>query len=423
MPRGPHVPSISYIRKALEQVPGALRYDDPYTDERGSGAEPAIAVWVSDPDRQRAVRGATDSSPGKELDAGPISSESMADEPAVGFEIPPKLTEAELEAALGDEAAKIHQLSQLTGLDAYGWYTTFHQRRLQHGVHIPIEGILSFAVHAFGELKLPLKRKAQLAFQAILRHEIFHFSVDCMIANWELAIGASVFWEGKDRYRNEQGCVPLEEGLANAYMLRGFKHPSRELSNSGGAYEALKRFCKHLPAGYRDAEQYVKTRGDYGRLDSYFDACCELSAAYRDAANPTWRPPDELDPLLFYPDVIRIDWTRCPVIIRDEQGLCDALGIDVAYFQAVSEIEETARFARVFKKLDKGIQEQWRTSVRKLALSTSLSGLNFQPWKNDGADYYSVNVGGNYRAHLRYDRTESKWYAEAIGNHKEMGHG
>lgn len=423
MPAGPHVPSISYIRNALQAVPGAIRFDDPSTDARGSGANPALAVWISDPDRQSNVRNAMDERPAAEPDIDTDASEAMADNPAVAFEIPPKVTESQIRDALGDELEKIEQLSKLKGADAYGWYTTFHQKRFQFGVHIPGEGILAFALQAFSGLDLSLQRKMELALHAILRHELFHFNVDCMIANWELATGAAVFWAAKERHRNADGYVPLEEGLANAYMLRGFRHPSRELAGSDGAYQALKQFCKRQPEGYSEAAQYVKSRGRYLGLNSYFDACCELSVAYRSAAAPAWCPPDALDALLFYPDIVRIDWTRCPILILDERGILEALGINVAFFRRVCDIEETERFTRAFKKLDKSIQKQWRMSVNKLALSTSLNGLGFQPWNMDGADYYSVNVGGNFRAHLRYDRNGSKWFAEAIGNHKEMGHG
>ncbi len=423
MPTGPHVPSISYIRKALEAIPEAIRYDDPSTDERGSGGDPAIAVRISDPDCNRSARDEMDTNRAEPPHVDVDSSEASVDEPAVAFEIPPKLTESDIRDALGNELTKIQQLSKLQGLDAYGWYTTFHQKRFQHGVHLPIEGILAFAVHAFSDVKLPLERKVQLAHHAILRHELFHFNVDCMIANWEMAMGAAVFWNAKGQYRNQHGYVPLEEGLANAYMLRGFKYPSRALANSAGAYLALKRFCKHQPVGYKCAERYVKTRGQHGRIDSFFDACCELSASYRAAASPIWRPPDELDPLLFYPDAVRVDWTRCPIIVLDERGLLDALGIDVAYFRTISDIEETAKFERALKKLDKSIQQRWRENKEKLAVSTSFSSLGFQPWKLDGTDYFSVRVGGNYRAHIRRDRSASKWFAEAIGNHKEMGHG
>ncbi len=423
MPAGPHVPSISHIRKALERIPDAIRYDDPSTDERSSGADPAIAVWISDPDLQGHAPDMTEANPAERLSADTEASGTMADEPAVAFEIPPQVTEAAIRNALGSELTKIQQLSQLRALDAYGWYTTFHQKRFQYGVHIPIEGILAFTLHAFADLKLPLEHKAQLAFHAILRHELFHFNVDCMAANWEMATGGAGFWAAKERHRNEHGYVPLEEGLANAYMLRGFKYPSRVLADSGGAYQALKQFCERQPEGYKDAARYVKTRGRYGHIDSFFDACSELSVMYRHEGEPTRHLPEALDSLLFYPDLIRIDWARCPIIVLDEHGFLDALGINVAFFQSISDIEETVKFTRAFKKLDKSIQKGWKASVEKLALSTSLNSLGFQPWKPDGADFYSVNVGGNYRAHLRYDRGASKWFAEAIGNHKEMGHG
>jgi len=346
------------------------------------------------------------------------------DEPAVAFEVPPELTDSEVQHALGEDLALIQQLSQLRGLDAYGWYTTFHQKRYQWGIHIPIEGILAFALHAFAEVDLPVERKISLAYHAILRHELFHFNVDCMAANWELTTGAAVFWNAQEKYRNADGYMELEEALANAYMLRGFKHPPRALGNAAGAYKAAKAFCERQPAGYRDAMQYLKTRGSYGGLDSYFDACSELSVAYQHSSTPLWSPLEQaLDALIFYPDLIRIDWTRCPIFILDEHDLRGTLGIGVSYFHAICNIEETANFSRALRKLDRSIRKRWQTSVDKLAVSTTLSGLGFKPWKPVGPDWYSVNVGGNYRAHLRYDRSESRWFAEEIGNHKEMGHG
>ncbi|WP_167106450.1 hypothetical protein [Mycobacterium sp. DL592] len=425
MPRGPHVPSISHIRKALDEVAGATRYDDPSTDKRGTGADPAMAVWISDPERQGNAGYAMDADPDAGLDADTDSSDTVVDEPVVVFEIPPQVTESEIHHVLGDDQlTKIEQLAQLSGSDVYGWYTTFHQKRFQYGVHIPFEGILAFALHACADVNVSLERKLHLAYHAILRHELFHFNVDCMIANWELTTGAPVYWNAKERYREPHGYVTLEEGLANAYMLRGFKHRSRPLANSVGAYQALKRFCKRQPEGYRDAEQYVRTRGPYGRMDSFFDASCELSVQYQHESKPLWVPPDHaLDTLMFYPDLIHIDWTRCPIIILDEHNLRGALGIGISFFQVITDIKQTEDFSKTLKRLDRSIQKRWQNTVDKLALSTALNGLGFQPWKKDGRECYSVNVGGNFRAHLRYDRSGSTWYAESIGDHKEMGHG
>jgi DNA-binding MarR family transcriptional regulator len=241
---------------------------------------------------------------------------------------------------------------------------------VQHGVHIPIEGIIAFVLHAFPEVDVPLERKLQFALHAIVRHELFHFNVDCMTANWELATGAAVYWKGLDRYRKPYGYVELEEGLANAYMLRGFKYPTRLLANSGGAYQALKRFCARQPAGYKDAARYVKTRGHY--LDSFFGASFELSEMYQHESREEWRSPETLDALIFYPDLKRIDWTRCPIVILDDHDLRGALGLEISNFQMVEFIEETDGFRRSLSKLDRRLQQLWtaRKSTQYLVLAT-----------------------------------------------------
>lgn len=204
-------------------------------------------------------------------------------------------------------------------------------------------------------------------------------------------------------------------------MLRGFKNPTRLLSNSGGTYKALKRFCARQPAGYRDAAKYVKTRGHY--LASFFGACFELSEMYQHESDSQWTSPETLDALIFYPDLIRIDWTRCPIVVLDEHGLQTALGIGVSYFDTVEFIEEADGFTRSYDKLDRRLQNLWDLRKRDLARSTALKSLDFKQWKTGGTDVYSVRVDGNYRAHLRYDRDRSTCYAERIGNHKAMGHG
>ena len=71
----------------------------------------------------------------------------------MAFEIPPEVTDADVRNVLGkDRLDEIERFFQLRGSDAYGWYTTFHQKRVQYGVHIPIEGILAFVAHALPEV-------------------------------------------------------------------------------------------------------------------------------------------------------------------------------------------------------------------------------------------------------------------------------
>ncbi|MDT5148278.1 MAG: hypothetical protein QOI01_11, partial [Mycobacterium sp.] len=82
-----------------------------------------------------------------ELDDG--SEEGPTDEPAVIFEVPPAVTDTDIRNALGeDRLHEIDQLLQLRGTDALGWYMTFHQKAVQHGVYIPLEGVLKLGLDA-----------------------------------------------------------------------------------------------------------------------------------------------------------------------------------------------------------------------------------------------------------------------------------
>ncbi|MET9202149.1 hypothetical protein [Gordonia sp. NPDC003585] len=404
------IPSVATIRRTLMHVPEALRDDEPTPEYVADDNDPALEVW--NPERVEGSLAPVEHS-GEALDASPVT-----DEPLVTFEVPPQVTDADLRYALGDERIReLQRLEQIRGIDALGWYVTFHQRSYQHGVHIPLDGVIHLARQAFSQLELPVERKLELAFHAIARHELFHFAADCMTANWELATGVAVRWPGQAKYRNTDGYDEYEEGLANAYMLRGFKHPSRVLANSGGAYSALKGYCRRQPAGYRDGPDYARSRS------AYLENCGRLSHDYHGASEAPWHAPGALDPLIFYPNIVRIDWTRCPIIIHDSGKLLEQLGIGISSFRAIASIVETAGFTKSLCKLDRRLQRQWQMRKDDLARSTDLRSLDFKRWKPGGKDCYSVRVDGNYRAHLRYNSSEFTWAAEQIGDHKRMGHG
>jgi hypothetical protein len=406
------LPSIRAIRAALEEIPGALRDEEPLPEGAGEGGEAATEIWISDPDS------GTDAfdAPGGVL-PDETQDDGLSDAPSVIFEIPPEITDAEVEQVLGeDRIHALEQVQQIRGIDALGWYVTFHQRKYQHGVHIPLEGVLLLTIQAFQDVDVPLNRRIELAFHAILRHEVFHFEADCMMANWELATGVDVYWNGRG-HRNDAGYIEQEEALANAYMLRSFKHPTQLLSNSGGAYRGLKNFCARQPAGYNDGPNYARTRRQY------IDECRWLSSMFHAVSGASWEVPHAFDTLMLYPDPIRIDWSRCPVILLDRHDLLRQLGIRVSYFRQIPEIVETPKFQRAFAKLDRSIQKRWQTRKVDLRRSTQLNSLDFKQWPKAGPDYYSMRVDSKYRAHLRYDRDQSAWFAEAIGDHKAMGHG
>uniref|UniRef100_A1UB30 Uncharacterized protein n=1 Tax=Mycobacterium sp. (strain KMS) TaxID=189918 RepID=A1UB30_MYCSK len=364
-------PSVRAIRSALDEVPGAIR-EEPLPEDAGAGSKPATEIPLWDPGDEWFATDVVDAPLESEWEEG------VTDEPSVVFEVPPFVTDAGIREALGeDRIQQLRRLHQVRGVDALGWYVTFHQRRYQHGVHIPVEGVLWLVLHALQGVQLTVERRIELAFHAILRHELFHFEADCMTANWELATGVEVYWKSRG-LRNNNGYIEQEEGLANAYMLRGFKHPTRLLANSAGTYSALKRFCEHQPPGYDYGPDFARTR------TSYLRECNWLSDTYHQASSATWHAPDALDTVIFYPNPVRIDWTRCPIILDDPVDLLQRLGIGVSLFRAVEDVLETPKFRSALSKLDSQLQKLWSTRKADLARSTALKSLDFKPWKKAG---------------------------------------
>lgn len=405
-------PSVHRLRAGLEQVPGALRYE-PLVEDAGFGDQPGAEVVISDPgDGGRDPR----------IADAPLALEEddvTVDEPRIGFEIPPQITDAKIRNTLGaDRMGEIKRLFEVRGVDAFGAYLTFHQLAGQYGIYIRLEALVWMALEHLRDVNVPFKRKVELAFHAVLRHELFHFEVDCMIANWELATGVEVYWSSR-KYRNANGYIELEEGLANAYMLRGFKYPSRLLGEAPGAYLALKRLCERQPVGYCDGPGYLRTAGG----DFYLRECSQLSDDYHQSSAAPWHVPDEFDTFKLFNDVTRIDWTRCPIILRDQYNLQGLFDINISYFRTVDRIVETDRFKRALKKLDVTLRKRWESAKARISITTAGAGTDFKRWHDGGDDWYSIRVGLNFRAHLRYDRGEATWFAEEIGSHKELRHG
>ena len=174
-----NLPSVRAIRDALEEIPGAVRDDDPLPEDAGVGGEYATEILISDPDAGSDPLESLDMPPEGDTDDG------TPDEPLFIFEVPPTLTDADLERVLGDDRiGELQRLQQIRSIDALAWYVNFHQRKYQHGVYIRVEGVVLLALQALDKLDMPVERKLELAFHAILPHELFHFAADGMTANW-----------------------------------------------------------------------------------------------------------------------------------------------------------------------------------------------------------------------------------------------
>jgi len=113
----------------------------------------------------------------------------------------------------------------------------------------------------------------------------------------------------------------------------------------------------------------------------------------------------------------------CPVhFIHDEDEL-SLPTIDVDLLEKIAVIAETDSFSRTLSKLPKPIQNSWSRAKERLALSTRGKGLDFKLWERRGNERIrSLRLSRNYRVHLR-EVASGDWFAEAVGSHKQMGHG
>jgi len=200
---------------------------------------------------------------------------SIDAEPSIIFEVPPDLNDRVVEKQLAQNpGSDFEQLIKAHGIDALGWYFPFHYQIAQHGIYISSAGALSLALRVFrreysDNPSENLAKKLQYAAHAILRHESFHFAVECMAANWELAKGAACYIPATEKLRGKNGYIEDEEALANAYMIRGFRWINSTTRGARGT-PLLRKFCAKQPPGYDRGPASVK-----GIL--YEGACRRLS--------------------------------------------------------------------------------------------------------------------------------------------------
>lgn len=162
-------------------------------------------------------------------------------------------------AALGGVAGeRIRKSMEVHGMDALGWYSTFHVTGVQWGIYLPISGIAYLMREAFHGLNVSWETKAHLAFHAILNHELFHFATDYAMAQAELALEEPWWAPAKIAFRaGSPNYCAQEEKLANAYMLKAFRTMKPAL-RVRGKQQALRDFTLLQPAGYCDGIQVAR---------------------------------------------------------------------------------------------------------------------------------------------------------------------
>lgn len=412
---------IRRIVRALGSIDGTLIEFPPA--EGPSGSDPAR----SDP-RKKLWRGI--GAGNDRHDEGALSTpldvnDSWLDDDRAGmaFDFDPKFqltptAEDGLPTLGADQRVKIAQDVLLRGVDALGWYSSFHVTGVQWGAYVKLSSLLYLACEAFSELDLQPVAKLRLAFRAILDHELFHFATDYAIAQTELAQG-SAWWVPYNKACSQTTSppYPIEEKLANAYILRRFRSGPRALRVRGGQ-PAMRRFTQQQPEGYRDAYQ-VQPRDWAGELTKLAREYAGRWAADHDSEGLFGGAYDWEAQFPIWPAV---DWRFCPIHLVDDSR---RYGLPEEWLDAFARLErvvESDAFRKQLARLSVQLQGAWQRVKRKLETGIT-SGCDFKRWSPGGPDTWSCRVNGNFRAHLREDKIGGRWEAVAIGGHKALGHG
>jgi hypothetical protein len=313
-----------------------------------------------------------------------------------------------LAEAAGDA---IHQSTMVRGVDALGWYSSFHVRGTQWGTYVSLAGIAYFAKRVLADLFADDETKFRLAFHSILQHELFHFATDYAIAQFELLQNQSCWKESKNYWRQRPPeYLEVEEKLANAWMLREFRTalPGFRVK---GKQAALRAFVKKQPSGYNEALE-IKTEGDWER------GFRELTLSYLHDGI-WWGDDAAVDWATLYPTEPNIDWRRCAIHLVDDSQRYGIPSGWLTHFESISIDSESERFKKMLKKMDPSVRDAWFNVKARLAEQIR-SCMDLKRW-NGVRNAWSIRINDNIRAHLHYDG--NKWTAIEIGSHKAMGHG
>lgn len=285
--------SIQQIRDALaEYVPDAVEDSFP-PEHAGAGEYPSTAIWNDD---------------ARLVVHGPAIGESST-QPYFEFAAD---AEVDIEHALGQELGEqVSRAALVRGTDAFAYYVPFHQRGAQWGIYLPVIRLREVATEILGPLHLSFAKKVLLAANLMHRHEMFHFAVEYMTSLWELA-HHNPCWKPGRQLTEKCGYFPLEEKLANAYMLRGIAALPDALT-APDLMQTMLKFVAQQPEGYRDAPDATDPQ-------TFRAECARLCMDYVDQWNGGQAPEEVFCPVVSELLLLdgRLDWRYCPIhIVHD----------------------------------------------------------------------------------------------------------
>lgn len=403
---------VAEIRADLGKIPGVFYDHEPEETERGTqGAVQTLWNREQETDEPEAKN------PINIVDDSLESDEGFGAELDEIFEIGAEIDEDRLQEAFGGGLGEsVRKSIEMRGVDALGWYVTFHARGVQWGIYIKSSSVLALCEMMFKYMRADIETRLRIAFRAIHQHEIFHFATDYMSAQWELITGRPCHRPARALRDKKAGYIFLEEALANANMIRSSQRGRSALRVRGRA-AGLRDFTTFQPEGYRDAQSYVSP-------DAFMAGCEKLARNYVRCI-PDYGRSDirSLDLMSLYPQWPRLDWRYCPVHVVDDTAHLQLPPFKIDLFRTVEGIEETRDFVASLSRAPSRVQQAWAKVKQQLAISTAIRGLDFKVWERRGsAVVYSVRLSRNHRAHIERRLGTGGWMAVGLGSHTEMGH-
>ncbi len=322
---------------------------------------------------------------------------------------------------LGNDAKnKIRESVMAKGIDALAWYISFHYTGVQWGVYINKSSIAFIAEEVFKNLPTNYEVKCKLAYRSLLNHELFHFALDYVVAQQELFYNQSWYVEARNKIRNEHPCyLPVEEMLANAYMLKRMRALPANIRTRGAVHELREWTISAQGIGYNEAYQ-IKDDEDWalnlGKLVLQY-----LDRSGRKAEHPHLMsfPQIGFDWQNQFPIYPRIDWRYCPIFLVDDNEVFESTD-SLRFYSKIESITETLSFQKQLNRLPIEIHRAWDRTRSKCS-NQIVNSLDFKKWPKAGKNVWSVRVNASYRAHLAQD--SKGWEAFAIGTHKQLDHG
>lgn len=413
---------VSQVRKGLQGIPGALEAFEP--DPGFEGRDRSIAtsrvVWSGEQehdDESDATFAPPPDADDTDSDNGPVSEGDDDDSFDPVFELGADAEDC-IERLGGAAGVELEQSVLLHGMDALGWYVSFHYTGVQWGIYVPVSGIAYLVGRVFHALPASLDTKVHLAFHAIFHHELFHFAADYAIAQAELTHREPWFLPARRAFRAQSPryCV-LEEKLANAQMLRGFRSAKAELRVKG-KQAVLRQFVLMQPEGYRDAPHVRPEHMDALLSDL---ARCYGEHSVSSKNHPLIWGSKGFDWAQQFPVRPRVDWRHCPIHLVNDGGRYGIPKDWLSCLTCLANIEESDSFREMLQKLSADHQDAWGRMKTKLRNGIP-RGADFKRWKKGGENCYSVRITSGFRAHLIWRRDQDSWLAVTIGSHTAMGH-